>query len=220
MSQNNNRFSVQTGLFHCFFDQTPIVKTTPDLGERTISNLFGGFFIDSRGFQYQRLITPKSAVLAEFMSLCANYGTGMEVIPETTPMLATRNIKTLNISYLRRLRLTEKWVYTYGGGLNYRWGHESIYLDHEWTGLGWRPRYSEYNRYDAGLNVRTGIEYSPLKWLTLYSHLDFIGIVYLGAKDSMGYDAYDQYNKDYGRKNIPSRYDLSLRFGIGVDLWK
>lgn len=216
-SQNNNRISLQTGLFHSFFDQTPIVNSTPNPNKRTFRNLFGGMLTESIGLQYQRLINLNSSISVEFMSLSASYSPGNGITPEIDPMLATRNIKTLNITYLRNITFDNHLVFLYGGGTNYRWGHESIYLYSQFTGWGWEPRYNGYYRNDFGLNLRTGIEYSPKKWITLYTNIDFSGIIYLGAKDLEGESAFQYYKEKYGRTNIPSRYDLSWNFGIGFN---
>jgi len=220
LSQNNNRISLQTGLFHSFFDQTPIVNSTPNPNKRTVRNLFGGMLTESFGLQYQRLINLNSSVSVEFMSLSASYGPGNGIIPEIDPMLATRNIKTLNITYLRNITFDNHLVFVFGGGTNYRWGHESIYLYSQFTGWGWEPRYNGYYRNDFGLNLRTGIEYSPFKRITLYTNFDFLGIIYLGAEDIEGNNAHEYYKEKYGRTNIPSRYDLSWNFGIGFNFGK
>lgn len=218
LAQNKkNRISIQTGLFHSFFDQTPIVNSIQNPNKRTINNLFGGILLDSKGFQYQRMINNKSSALIEYMNLSASYEAGKGVTPEIDPILSSRNIKTINISYLRHIKMTDNLCFNYGGGINYRWGYESIYLYSYWAGWGWEPRYKGYYRNDFGLNLRTGIEYFPIKWLTLYTNIDFIGIIYLGAKDLDGNNAYNYYRENYGRTNLPSRYDLSWRFGIGFN---
>jgi hypothetical protein len=65
---------------------------------------------------------------------------------------------------------------------------------------------------DIGLNARAGIEYSPLKWLTLYSKFDFIGFVYLHNKKAI-----QELQGLYGYDNYPHRFDLSWRFRIGFN---
>lgn len=219
-AQNNNRISIQTGLFHSFFDQTPIVNTTRNLGKRYLRNLFGGTLIDSKGIQYQRLLNDRSSISAEYMFLNAGVAFSKKLTQEIDPMVMARNIKTVNITYMRKLNIANQLCFVYGGGLNYRWGHESIYLYTNFAGWGYESRITGYYRNDWGLNVRTGIEYSPLKWLTLYTNFDFLGIVYLQAKDLDGNYAYDYFKNKYGRTNIPSRYDLSWNFGIGFNFLK
>lgn len=216
-AQNKNRISIQTGLFHYFFDQTPIVNSMQNPNKRTVNNLLGGVLLDSKGIQYQRMINVNSSVSIEYMNLSATYEAGKGIIPEIDPILSSRNIKKINISYLRNLKLVDKLYFEYGGGINYCWGYESIYLYSHWAGWGLEPRYKGYYRNDFGLNLRIGIEYSPVKWLTLYTNLDFLGIIYLGAKDIDGNNAFNYYKEKYGRTNLPSRYDLSLRFGIGFN---
>lgn len=217
LSQSNNRISIQTGLFHSFFDGSSIVNKTPNNAKKTPSNLFGGVLNDSQGIQFQRMINNKSSISAEYMFL--NGGYDYEIVynnPNVKPVIATRNLRCLNVSYTRKLKLSDQFNFIYGGGLNYLWGREMIYHYTYWSGWG-EHRFYGYVRNDIGINLRTGIEYSPLKWLTLYTNFDFIGIVYLGAKDSDSNNAYKYYKENHGTKNIPSRYDLSWRFGLGFN---
>ena len=52
----NNRLAIQTGLFHYFFDKTPVLNTNYLDKQR---KPFSGLFYNSLGIQYQRKINKK-----------------------------------------------------------------------------------------------------------------------------------------------------------------
>jgi hypothetical protein len=220
-SQLNNRISVGTGLFHSFFDGSAIVNKNLNNYKRVPRNLFKGILTDSKGIQYQRILNKHSSISAEYMFL--NTGYDYKVVinnPAVKPVLSSRNLKYVNLTYSRLFSLHDKFNFVCGAGLNYIWGHESLYHYTSNDG-GWGESYFYgYYRHDFGLNLRTGIEYSPLKWLTVYTNFDFIGIVYLGTEDVAGKKIGNFYNEKFNLKNIPSRYDLSWRFGIGINFGK
>jgi len=218
----NNRLTVQTGLFHCFFDGSPITslsfkKQYPNYEyKRRLRTLFGGVLNDSKGIQIQRMINSKSSISAEFMVLNCAYDYKEVFNSTATPVVTGRNIQYANITYSRNILLNDKLKFVYGGGLNFVWGLETMY--HYTFGGAWgEPRFYSYARNDFGLNARTGIDYSPLKWLTISTNLDFISILYLGATDGSENDIDAYYKLKFGLSNIPSRYDLSWRFGVGVN---
>lgn len=216
-AQNKNRISIQTGLFHNFFDKTPIINTELNNYKRVPRNFFKGMFIDSKGIQYERLLNNKSSISIEFMDLNSDVGTSKDLIREIDPMIYGRSIKTINVTYSRKVKLSDQFNFTFGSGVNYLWGHETIYLYSHWAGWGWESRFHAYYRNDWGLNLRSGIEYTPIKHLTLYTNFDFLGILFLGAADLDGENAANYYKEKYGRTNIPSRFDLSWRFGVGFN---
>lgn len=223
LAQTKNRISLQTGLFHSFFDGTPVVNSTPTnptkriKNYRILTNLLHGTLNDSRGINYERQLNPKSSISVEYMFLDAGYDFDETFNNSSVkPLISGRNIRFVNINYSRKANLSEKFDLKYGGGFNYCWGWEQLY--HYTLLNGWgEPRYYAYKRNDYGLNGRFGIEYTPIKWLTLYSNVDFLGIVYLGAETNDGDMVKDYYKEKFGLKNIPSRYDLSWRFGIGFN---
>lgn len=227
LSQNhNNRISLQTGLFHSFFDGSAIINSSPTnqakpiYNHKILSNLLNGIINDSRGISYQRKINVNSAISIEYMSLATDYNYKKIFNDhEVAPVISSRNIKFVNLTYSRNLQIKEKFDFVYGIGMNYVRGIETVYhytLFYNWG----EPRFYNYYRNDFGLNLRTGIEYSPLKWLTLFTNFDFIGIVHLGAKDLDGNNAEKWYKEKFDLKNIPSRYNLSWRFGIGFNFLK
>ena len=56
VSAQNNRLAIQTGLFHYFFDKTPVLNTNYLDKQR---KPFSGLFYNSLGIQYQRKINKK-----------------------------------------------------------------------------------------------------------------------------------------------------------------
>ena len=219
----NNRITIQTGLFHSFLDGTPIIsksfkKQNPDFDyNRRLSSLFGGVLNDSKGVQLQRRINEKSSVSFEYMVLNCAYDYE-EVYNNSTvkPILVSRQLKYANINYSRNMPLHEKINFVFGGGLNYIWGHERLYHYTYLNGWG-EPRFYGHYRNDFGLNARAGVDYSPVKWLTISSNFDFLGILYSGGRDSDGNKLRDYYKEKFGLTKVPSYFDLSWRFGVGFN---
>jgi hypothetical protein len=223
LSQNNNRISLQTGLFHSFFDGSAIVNSEPTNPTKRIknykilSNLLQGILNDSRGINYQRKINSKFSLSIEYMTLIAGYEYNQVFNNNNVkPVIVGRNLKYINLSFLKIIQLSEKFDFSYGSGFNYLWGHESLYHYTLYSGWG-EPRFYGYDRKDFGINLRTGIEYTPIKRITLFTNVDFLGITYLGAEDLDGNNVAKFYKDKFDLKNIPSRYDLSWRFGIGFN---
>lgn len=215
--QKDNRISIQRGVFHSFFDESAIINKNLNSAKRKPNNLFRGALNDSKGVQFQRSINAKSSISLEYLGLDAGYDYD-EVFnyASATPVVYSRNLKYTNITYSRNIELTEKFKFVFGGGINYLWGLERIYHYTYFNGFG-EPRFYNYYRNDFGINARTGIEYSPLPWLTINTNFDFIGILYSDAKDLDGNNAEKWYEEKFDLSNKPSRYDLSWRFGIGFN---
>ena len=215
--QKDNRISLQTGVIHNFFDGSSLINKNLNQAKRRPKNLFGGALNDSRGIQFQRSLNSRSSISAEYTGLDAAYDY-VEVFNNASvkPVVYARFLKFANITYLRNISIANKFRFIYGVGINYVWGFESIYHYTYFNGWG-EPRFYGYHRTDFGLNARTGIEYSPIDWMTIYTHVDFLGIVYSGARDSWGNYAEKWYEEKFGLTNIPSRYDLSLNIGIGFN---
>lgn len=111
----------------------------------------------------------------------------------------------------------------FNGGLNYIWGVEVVMVpSFDYQRDIFLPN---IKRSDFGFNLRAGVEYSPLKWLTLYTDFDFLGIFYLRKPNPKDYPAEipltkAYLEKKYGISYLPSRWDLSWHFGIGFNFGK
>jgi hypothetical protein len=208
----NNRMSMQTGLFHCFFDGSSLMNTKHMSKDRGI---FNGLLYNSVGIQYQRMINPKSSISTEAMYFYEYY---WNVHPNMTNKVVTRRTyMTYNINYDRYIDLTHNLNFTYGGGINYRHGSDMVVVNYSLLdGDGSYKSLVESRLHrDIGINARVGIEYSPLKWLTLYTKFDLLGFVYTHDKEQI------RKLKDvYEVPNYPNRFDLSWRFGLGFNFGK
>lgn len=224
-SQENNRISLQTGLFHCYFDGSAIINSQPTnqakriYNYKILSNLLQGVVNDSRGINYQRKINSFSNISLEYMNYATDYNFTENFDPLVKPIIAWRNIKFVNMTYSRIIPVNNSLNITYGGGINFIWGREVLYHYTTFSGTG-HPLFYSYYRNDLGVNFRLGIEYSLKPWLTFFTNFDYIGIAYLGAKDIDGIKVGDYYQNTYNLRNIPSKSDISWRFGIGFNFGK
>lgn len=207
-SQKNN-IHIQTGLFHYFFDKSPILNVNYlDKG----NGVFSGLLYNSIGLQYSRALDDENALSVEYMLYNAYY---WNVHPNLmTKVVAKRDYNTFNLTYLKTLPLKSNLKFTYGGGINYRHGSESIVVNYGYfAGLNFYESLMEVRTLDdLGVNLRTGINYFPIKWLTLFSEIDLVGFVYLNDKSAI-----QRLNDVYNYSKYPYRFDLSWRFGIGFN---
>ncbi|AEA44401.1 hypothetical protein [Fluviicola taffensis] len=211
-SQNSNRISVQTGLFNCFFDGSPIVNSLPIKGK---GRIFGNRLIDSQGIELMHRF-KKSQISVEYMKFYGVYNYTLNYGNAAAPAQEMwKNLKIISCYYNRFLSINEHWNFQYGAGISYSWGsgsfHHSAFDNGFWTESFNTGYYSE----DIGLNLKAGIEYTPIKWLTIYSNFNFLGSVY--QKNDIDFS--QSYTESY-HKNIPSKYSVSWRFGVGFNYGK
>lgn len=206
-SQLNNRISIQTGLFHTFFDGSPILNV--NYQSKTLKP-FRGTLYNSLSLQYLRKLETKNYLSVEYQYYYEHY---WNVHPNLLKnVVAQRSYNTFNVTYERVLDLNKKIAFTYGGGINYRKGSELIAVSYGYfANWGYHSNFEYRAVSDWGLNIRTGIEYSPVRWLTLYTKFDLIGFVYLHDKKQI------ERIKSYDYKTYPHRFDLSWRFGMGFN---
>lgn len=211
-----NRVSIQTGLFHYFFDKAPILNVNYREGPSgPRDGLFNQLFINSIGLQYFRKVNSKNAISIEANLFNTFYHKHVDIFPDEyqyeppEALVLRRDFFSLNVNYIRIERLNSKAQFNFGGGVNYRHGSESILVNKGWFDLLTQGT----NKRDFGLNAFAGIDYTPISWLTFYSKIDFMGLVYLHDKENI------EKLRNYPNMpdHYPSRFDLSLRFGIGVN---
>jgi len=218
--QSENSIFFQTGMFHLFFDKTPVINTHKMVHGNAPQNMFGGYLNDSWGIMYERHISGKSYISAEYMNLDTKYFTG-DLLTQSKPFVIARSIKIINLNYNRKVPIYKSTYLVFGSGINYIWGTGQLFLENSCTVFGCNSNILRYKLSDIGLNFRVGIEYDILDWLTIYSNINFIGVIYSGSKNGKGGVKTEKYLSDnYGLHNIPSRLDLSLRFGIGFNFGK
>lgn len=210
-----NRVSIETGPFHYFFDNAPILNVNYQYNKHSLSNPFKGLFLGSIGIKYKRRINIESALSFEMISFRNNYKKHIEHFPDgdffnpPKPLVFQRLFTTITINYIRIARISQNLDLNFGAGLNFRNGYERILVNKN----GFSNHSEGSVKNDLGLNAFGGIDYTPIPWFTFYSKIDFMGLVYLNDKENI--ERLGNYSKmpDY----YPSRFDLSLRFGIGVN---
>ena len=211
-----NRISIQTGLFHYFFDKAPILNINHRetlLGPR--KGPFNQLLINSVGLTYLRKFNKNESLSLDLMYFDQVYYKHIVEFPYTSTYnlpeskVYDRRFTTLNVNYSRIKKITNTVDFIYGGGINYRHGSESIIVVKMGHGIHLEASFKN----DFGLNTFAGIDYTPIPWLTLYSKIDFMGLVYLHDKKNI--ERLGNYSSM--PNHYPSRFDLSLRFGIGVN---
>lgn len=217
MSQGKNRIAIQTGLFHCWFDQTPIINSKRIVDGNGPNNMFGGYLNDSWGLLFEKEINENSSISIDYMSLKTTFFNG-DYTDKKNPFIANKDIRSINVNYNRRIELINKLHFIYGGGLSYIWGNESIFLKNNCYNFGCEPHILTYNRRDLAINLRSGIEYDLLDWLTIYTNFNFLGIVYKDGRYSE--KMRKTLKEDYNLTKIPSSLDISWQLGIGINFGK
>jgi hypothetical protein len=216
-AQPKNRITLQTGLFHCFFDGSPLMNINY---QNKAKKPFNGLLINSLGILYNRKIKEKNFIGLEYNSFREEYDKHLNKYPSEEPIVDNRLFFTITLNYGRILPLGKQVNFIYGGGVNFRSGSEAIIISRGiigvWNGMTIYELVEEnLIRNDFGLNTFIGIDYTPLKWLTLSTKINFLGIVYVNDKDGMR-----EMREVYHSPQFPSRYDLSFNFGIGFNFGK
>lgn len=114
LGQPKNRITVQTGLFHYFFDEAPILNINhqSDAG----SNPFNGLLLNSVGIKYTRNINTNSFFSLEYNIFDEQYRKHNNIYPIKKPIIGNRGFSTYNLSYGRILPLSDQFDLVYGGG--------------------------------------------------------------------------------------------------------
>lgn len=205
----NNRISIHSGLFHSFFDESPVLNTNhPNKAVKP----FSGLFYNSLGIQYDRKLNSKSRFSVEYNYYYEIYQNVYSELVKN--VVSERQSNIFNLNYSQLIYSKPKINVPIGIGLNYRHGAEFIVVNYgyfQYLDI-YEPLIETRIQRDLGLNLRAGIEYSPIRWLTLYSNFDLIGFVYLHDKNAI-----ERIQDTYGYNKYPHRFDLSWRFGIGFN---
>lgn len=209
-SQNYNRISVQSGLFNCFFDGSAIVNSEPIKGKH-----FKRRLLYSQGIEFMRRFR-NSQISLEYMQFHGAYNYTLNYGKADAPaQFITKDQKYITAFYSRSLPINSHWNFQYGAGISYCWGSGSLHHYAFNTGFFTESYETGYYSEDIGLNLKAGIEYTPIKWLTIYSNFNFLGSVY--QKNNIDFS--QSYTASY-HKNIPSKYSVSWRFGVGLNYGK
>jgi hypothetical protein len=102
--------------------------------------------------------------------------------------------------------------------VNTQWGVEKWFLTSGQHSAGfWEPHFQNRYRKDFGLNARIGIEYSPIKQLTLFTFIDFLGTVFISYKSDGTENSHPAFWQEHGDEVRANRFDLSLNFGVAYN---
>lgn len=195
LSQSKHSISLQSGIFHSYFDQTPLMNfnyTSKDQG------IFHGVFLGSNGLNYSYGLNQRSNVSLEAIRLASNY----QKYRYDYQMgdVAKRVLITFCIKYNRETAITEKTQFIYGAGVSYRKGFEEIHLGP----TPWQYS-SQINQFNLGLTTLLGLQHQLNKSFSIYSILDLRTIL-------LNMD--DKFKNPRLYSNYPSLFDLSLKLGF------
>lgn len=206
--QTNHRISIQTGLFHHFFDGSPILNLNY---QNKLKKPFNGLLINSQGLNYAFRLNAKSAVSLDCLYFFEQYTKNIREANKNSAF--QRGFLTFTLNYERKLKMNSLLNFVYGSGVSYRYGREVIIVNFFISGNGQKDFFVEASqRSDMGINLFSGIEYTPTKRITLFGKIDFLGFVYRNATF-----AKKEFKEVYDAPQYPSRFDLSLRLGIGYN---
>src|SRR5690554_72426 len=207
-----NRLSLYSGLFHNYFDGSPMLNINYHSDEWGILK---NRFYSSFGIAFQREFNSKSSITGE-IDYRTNYWEYV-LADLKTNLVDSREYLTVNVGYNKNYKVSEKIDIIFGGGINFRRGYESIVVSYgKFIGFDtYHPNLISRNVNDFGLNIKTGIEYTPVKWLTLYSSFNLFGFFFLD--DSETIELLQRDYEGYGYVEYPHRFDLSWRFGVGIN---
>ncbi len=208
LCQPKNRISLQTGLAHCFFDGSPIMNIKYPTKE---IKPFNGVLINSVGIDLVRNIKNSKQLSLEAMYFFESYRKHNS--EQLTKVVGDRGFLTFNFKYGKTHEISSNWNLVYGIGLAIRFGHESIIVSSGQIAPGYyESNVVNISRSDIGANIFGGFEYTIMRNLTIYSKLDFLSFIYLNDKSSI------RHLEDiYKISGFPSRFDLSLKLGIGFN---
>lgn len=211
-----NSIRIQTGLFHCFFDESPILNVNYPHKYSKL-DIFNGLILNSNGLAYSRKINEKSQIGVEIQYFNVRYAKFNDGIIITKPVVGWREFVTGGIDYTYYKPINDKFKFNYGGGIYFRSGNETIIISRfpigDFNGETVYELLVEHvERNDFAINLTTGIEYSPKKWLTLYSKIDLLSFVYVHDKAMA-----KELKEVYDSPQYPTRFDLSLKFGVGYN---
>jgi len=212
LSEDNdpkNRVSYQIGALHYFFDnQTPIrFKSTypKESFPRPINRVLQSSF----GIEYSRKINNKSSFQAELRHFYYKYNDYeqsqlVELENMQIGAMNDRQFISLSMGYNRNY----PWIAK--GNLYSAIGATARIIDAHYAQSNYisilnqtRIEMIQQNGWSYGVYVQAGLAYSPYSWLTVNTALDLNSFLLLP----------DNQNSHL----VKSRFDLSLRFGVGIN---
>jgi len=210
-SQKNNQIGFQIGLTHFYFDDSGLFNKNIE-GKSKLS--LGEHFHESWGINYPRRLFEKSRIGLEVDFINTFYRDKENYVPGL--VVEDRKWMTFRLFYSRSQQLRKRFSINYGVGLNYRHGHEGLGLAQIPAEQG-GPFFNSCMsvmiwRRDIGMNIFGSIQYDLNETFFVYSKLDFLGILYVHDKEGQR-----RMRNVYDVPQYPSRFDLSINFGIGFN---
>jgi hypothetical protein len=208
-SQYKNRLSFQTGLYHYFFDDSRLMNTG-----KYQYGLKPSAFNSSFSVNYQYQLPTMRLVNFEISQYRNGY-----LYPTSDPDLIKVNYRSnrdLNVCFLTAKKLQPKLNLCYGAGPSMRFSffyQDTISISQAELNVS----SNEFSQFCLGANGRISLEYSPMKWLTFFTQMQLAAFVYVrNVSFYSNKFLFDPYFKP-AQFNVPSRFDLSLRFGVGIN---
>jgi len=198
-SQSKHTFSIQSGLVHSYFDNTPLVNlnyTSKDQG------IFHGVHLGSVGVDYNFQINPKNALSVEFNRLYKTYHANW--YDHKLGDVSGRDLRTFYLKYQRNHSISAKTNLNFGVGLSYRIGDINMFTVNGTNPSDYIARYVEDN---YALNTFVGLSHPLNKRFSIFYKLDLRSIVYYVNREEL--NEYPQFHPNY-----PNRFDLSLKLGL------
>ena len=205
--QFRHRIALQTGLFHYFFDESPVLNI--NYRAKVRPDLFNALFLNSLGITYTFCLNEKSNLTVEYSYFSEIYLKYHNTF-EDHPVVGSRYFKTFGLLYTREKDISKRFTFLYGAGLNYRTGNEMVILGGQGPG-SYELIVDVIQRRDVGLNAFTGVNFKISRRFYCYSKVDLLSFVYFGDKKQK-----EKFEDIYKAPQFPTRFDLSLKFGIGV----
>lgn len=218
-----NSFRYQTGLAHCFFDGTPIVNSADKVifGESQYLNR-------SNGFQYQRILDNSTRLQVDMLTYNHYYRTynfeNLPAVPDSIlfPMLTflSRQYFDMQFCFLRNEAINKALSFQYGLGPTFRladYKYAPPITAEPGPGPILETPTSSMYPFDIGANARAEIAYTPVKWLTFFSQVNFVSLFFRFEDPFFLTNAPLKPATKPLQLNFPSRFDLSLRFGVGIN---
>lgn len=208
-SQENNEIELDVGLFHYYFDNSPIINT-----KYTEKASLRHIFLSSIGIQYLRRVKG-----GHFLNFGASYLNSPYVKyyksenKEQLPAIGQRDWIFASLGYAYELRINETYKFKFGSGLFYRHGGEEIVVAIIPFGnppFGNEVLSESVLSRDLGLNLNFKAQIRIWKFLYFHSSIDFYSILYFSDKDSI-----EKLRNIYDITKYPTRFDLSWHFGLG-----
>jgi hypothetical protein len=219
-----NSFRYQTGLAHCYFDGTPIVNSANKVvfGESEYLNR-------SNGFQYQRILDNRTRLQIDILSYNHFYRTynfeNLPALPDSIlfPLLTftARKYVDFQFCFLRHKPINKTLAFQYGIGPIFRFAtykYGPPLTAEPGPGPVVSNSASSINPFDIGANVRGEITYTPVKWLTFFSQVNLVGLFFRFEDPFFLTTVPLRPASKPLQMNFPSRFDLSLRFGVGFNI--